>query len=149
MRRPTIEKMFGIDNGLGLSSLLAERTSLNGTALGRVMHPAEQPSLFVIGGGPEIPNPTTRLASPPMEKLLDYLGAQGQITLLDAPPVLGMADVSVLAPKVDGVILVVGQALSSREQVREALKQLQASRARVLGLVFLKRSSKDWEYYYE
>jgi capsular exopolysaccharide synthesis family protein len=146
MRRPTIDKMFGIDNGLGLSSLLAERAPLDSTALGRVMHPAEQPSLFVIGGGPEVANPTALLASPPMEKLLDYLGAQGQITLLDAPPVLGMADVSVLAPKVDGVILVVGQALSSRERVREALNQLQAARAQVLGLVFMQKSSKDWGY---
>jgi capsular exopolysaccharide synthesis family protein len=147
MRRPTIERMFGIDNGLGLSNLLTERTSLSGMALGQVMHPAEQSSLFVIGGGPEVPNPTALLAAPPMEKLLDYLGAQGQITLLDAPPVLGMADVSVLASMVDGVILVVGQALSRREYVREALKQLQASRAHVLGLVFLKKSSRGWEYY--
>ncbi|MDH4137001.1 MAG: CpsD/CapB family tyrosine-protein kinase, partial [Anaerolineae bacterium] len=146
MRRPTMEKIFGIDNGLGLSSLLAERTSLNGTVLGQVMHPAEQPSLFVIGGGPEAPNPTALLASPPMEKLLDYLGAQGQTTLLDAPPVLGMGDVSVLVPKVDGVILVVGQAQSKREQVLAALKQLQASRARVVGIVFLKESGKDWGY---
>jgi capsular exopolysaccharide synthesis family protein len=146
MRRPTMEKMFGIDNGLGLSSLLAECTSLSGTALGQVMHPAEQSNLFVIGGGPKVPNPTALLASPSMEKLLDYLGAQGQITLLDAPPVLGMADVSVLAPKVDGVILVVRQALSSREHVRETLKQLQATRAQMLGLIFVQKSGKDWGY---
>jgi capsular exopolysaccharide synthesis family protein len=146
MRRPTIGHMFGIDNGLGLSSLLAERTSLSGTALGRVMHPAEQSSLFVMGGGPKVPNPTTLLASPSMEKLLDYLGAQGQITLLDAPPVLGVADVSVLVPRVDGVILVVGQAQSKREQVLAALKQLQASRASVLGFVFLQKSDKNWGY---
>jgi succinoglycan biosynthesis transport protein ExoP len=146
MRRPSMEKMFGIDNGLGLSSLLAERTLINGAVLGQVMHPAETPSLFVIGGGPEVPNPTALLASPSMKKLLDYLGTQGQTTLLDAPPVLGMADVSVLASKVDGVILIVNQALSRREHVREALKQLQASRAHVLGLVFLKKNSKGWGY---
>lgn len=142
LRRPAVEKMFGIENGLGLSNLLAERTALSSTTLGRVMHPAEQPSLFVIGGGPKVPNPTALLASPLMEKLLDYLGAQGQITLLDASPVLGVADVSVLAPKVDGVVLVVGQALSSREHVCGALKQLQAARAQVLGLVFVQKSSK-------
>jgi capsular exopolysaccharide synthesis family protein len=146
MRRPTIEKMFGINNGLGLSSLLAERAPLSDTALGQVMHPAEQPSLFVIGGGPEVSNPTALLASPPMEKLLDYLGAQGQTTLLDAPPVLGMADVSVLASKVDGVVLVVRQAASSREHVRQALKQLRAMRAQVLGLIFVQKNSKGWGY---
>lgn len=152
MRRPTtgnIGKIFGIDNGRGLSTLLAERTPLSDTALGWVMQPAEQPSLFVIGGGPEVPNPTALLASPAMEKLLDYLGTQGQITLVDAPPVLGVADVSVLAPKVDGVLLVVGQTSSSREHVREALKQLQAARAQVLGLIFMQKSSKGWGYGYQ
>jgi capsular exopolysaccharide synthesis family protein len=144
MRRPTIEKMFGIDNGLGLSSLLAERAPLSDTALGQVMHPAEQSSLFVIGGGPEVSNPTALLASPPMERLLDYLGTQGQTTLLDAPPVLGMADVSVLASKVDGVVFVVRQASSNREHVRQALKQLRAMRAQVLGLIFVQKDSKGW-----
>ncbi len=147
LRRPTLEKTFGIDDGLGLSSLLAERVPLNGTTLGKALHPAEQPSLFVVGSGPKPANPTALLASPPMAEFLGYLGAQGQTTLVNAPPVLGLADVSVLTPRVDGVILVVGQAQSKREEVLAALGQLQASRARVLGFVFLQRSDKDWGHY--
>jgi Mrp family chromosome partitioning ATPase len=81
-----------------------------------------------------------------MDQLLEYLGAQSHLTLLDAPPVLGMADVSVLAPKVDGVVLVVGQRLSSREHVSQALKQLEAMRAQVLGLVFFRRDAKGGGY---
>jgi len=146
LRRPTLEKMLGMDNSLGLSSLLTERNPLSDMALGRVISPAEQPSLFVIGSGPQPGNPTALLASPSMARFLSYLGAQGQTTLLDAPPVLGMADVSVLAPGVDGVILVVGQSRSKREQLLAALKQLQASRARVLGFVFLQNGDKNWDY---
>ena len=82
-------------------------------------------------------------------QLLEYLAAQSQVTLLDAPPVLGTADVSILAPKVDGVVLVVGQALSSREHVSQALKQLEAMRAHVLGLIFVQRGSKSWGYDFE
>jgi capsular exopolysaccharide synthesis family protein len=146
LRRPTIEKIFGIDNDDGLSSLLVERTSLSNAALARVIHPAELSNLFIIGGGPEVSNPTTLLASAAMEKLLGYLSTQGQTTLLDAPPVLGVADVSVLVSKVDGVILVARQGLSRREWVLSALKQLQASRAHILGFVFLRKSNRDWGY---
>jgi capsular exopolysaccharide synthesis family protein len=149
MRRPAIEKLFGVDRNLGLSTLLAERISLNGQELSEVMHPAEQPSLFVIGGGPEVSNPVPLLASPAMDQLLNYLSAQSQVTLLDAPPVLGTADVSILAPKVDGVVLVVGQSLSSREHVRQALKQLQAMRAQVLGLIFVHKSGVAWGHDYD
>ncbi len=146
LRRPTFEKLFGFQDGIGLSNLLTERDPLNSPMLSQVMHPTQQSCLFVMGGGPQVPNPTTLLAAPAMEKLLDHLGAQGQMTLLDAPPVLGMADVSILAPKVDGVIVIVSQARSSREDVRRAIKQLEAMRAHVLGLVFVQKSSKGWGY---
>jgi capsular exopolysaccharide synthesis family protein len=148
LRRPTLTGVLGIgaNDETGLGWLLTERPALNHEALSQVIQPAKQPSLFVIGSGPGIANPTALLASPSMGQLLDYLGAQGHATLLDAPPVLGMADVSVLAPKVEGVVLVVGQAQSKREQVLAALKQLQASRARVLGFVFLQKSDREWSY---
>lgn len=147
LRRPTIAGRLALeDGGPGLGSLLAERPSLSRESLGAIIQPAKQPTLFVISGGPKIANPTALLGSPAVEELLDYLAAQGQITLLDAPPVLGAADVSVLAPRVGGVILVVRQAHSRREQVLAALKQLQASRARVLGFVFLQKSNRGWDY---
>lgn len=146
MRRPTVDKLFGIDNGLGLSGLLTEPAKLSPELLGQIVHPAEQPCLFVIGGGPKIANATPLLTSPAIDKLFGYLSTQGQTTIVDAPPVLGMADVSILAPKMDGVIVVVRQSWTRREQLLAAMKQLQASRAHVLGFVFLQKSGKDWDY---
>lgn len=147
LRCPSLVSMFDIENdGAGLSNLLTERLPLDSDLLSRAVHPTEQPSLFVVGGGLKQVNPTPLLASPPMEEFLNYLGSQGQMTLLDAPPVLGLADVAVLAPRTDGVILVVRQSQSKREELIAALKQLQASRANVLGFVFIQRSDKDWGY---
>jgi capsular exopolysaccharide synthesis family protein len=150
LRHPSLVTKFGIENnGVGLSNLLTARGPLDGALLGQALHPAEQPSLFVIGSGFKRTNPTSLLASPPMAEFLGYLGSQGQTTLLDAPPVLGLADVSVLAPKVDGVILVVRQSQSKREELLGALKQLQASRARILGFIFIQKSDRDWGYEHE
>jgi succinoglycan biosynthesis transport protein ExoP len=151
LRRPAIAGVLDLEletdsDGQGLGSLLEQHSPFSHEALSQVMLPAKQPSLFVIGSGPRTASPTALLASPAMDSLLGYLGTQGQVTLLDAPPVLGTADASVLAPRVDGVILVVRQAQSKREQVLAALRQLQASRARVIGCVFLQESDKDWGY---
>jgi len=146
LRRPIIAKMLDIDDGLGLGDLLVERQTLDHELLSQITCPAKQPSLFVIRGGPKMANPTSLLASPSMDKLLHYLGDQGQVALLDAPPVLGVADVSVLVSRVDGVILVVRQAHSRREQVLAALRQLQASRAHVLGFIFVQKGDRDWGY---
>jgi len=147
LRRPTVAKLFGIDDGLGLGSLLSEPAKLSPETLGQIIHPAESPCLFVISGGPKMDNPTSLLTSPAMDKLFDYLGTQGQTTIVDAPPVLGMADVSILAPKMDGVIMVVRESLTRREQLLAAMKQLQASRAHVLGFVFLRKGGdRIWDY---
>ena len=142
MRHPSLDRKLNMNNGyVGLSGLLAELSSLD-----QVIHTTEQSSLFVISGGPMPSNPTALLSAPPMDRLLDYLGNQGQVTLIDAPPVLGIADVSILAPKVDGVILVVHQDLTSQEQVNQALKQLQAAEANIISSIFIQRSKKGHKY---
>jgi non-specific protein-tyrosine kinase len=146
LRRPTVSEKIGVESDLGLGNMLVDRIPLNDGTLGRLICPTDQPSLFVVGRGAKVPNPTTLLASPSMSKLLDYLGAQGQITLLDAPPVLGVADVSVMAPQVDGIVFVIRQASSNRETVTRALKQLRATQTRLLGVVFVQHSSTDWGY---
>ena len=83
-----------------------------------------------------------------MSVLLASLGAETDITILDAPPILGIADVAVLAPRVDGIIVVVKEAMTTREQLQAAFKQLQASRARVLGIVFIRKNGSDADYGY-
>ncbi|MBN1813855.1 MAG: P-loop NTPase [Anaerolineae bacterium] len=148
LRRPSLAKMLDIESSVGLGDLLASHTPFDRLLFGQAIHPTEQSTLFVISSSDakSFANPTLLLASPSMGKIVDYLGTQGQITLLDAPPVLGMADVSVLAPQVDGVVLVVRQAFSNRDHLREALKQLQAVQARVLGVIFVDKSQKGWNY---
>lgn len=147
LRSPALTKMLELENdGYGLGSLLVDRPPNSREVLGKVMLPTKQPTLFAVVAGPKVTNPTSLLTSPLMEKILSYLAEQGQVTLLDAPPVLGMADVSVLAPKADGIILVVRESYSKRDQVLAALKQLEASRARVLGFVFLQKNDVDWIY---
>ncbi|MBN1562683.1 MAG: polysaccharide biosynthesis tyrosine autokinase [Anaerolineae bacterium] len=151
LRRPAQAKIFGQEEHIGINDLLSEPmasveigypfVSEEDGPLSQLICPTDNPCLFVINAGPAVANPAIRLASPSMEQLIKYLGAQGQTTILDAPPVLGMADTSLLAPKVDGVILVVRQGFSSRETVRETLKQLNAAGARVLGVIFVKRGS--------
>jgi capsular exopolysaccharide synthesis family protein len=135
LRNPTLEKTFGTDSELGLSDFLLEKASLD-----QIFNPTKQTNLFFISSGKQVPNPTTLLASPTLNRFLDFIDARNQFAILDAPPVLGMADASVLAPKVSGVILIVGQEITSREDVLAALRQLQTARARMLGLIFIERN---------
>lgn len=151
LRNPTLFKKLGWEKDgqvdSGLSDLLLGEQALDSDAIDRIAMPVSVPGLFAIGNGGQehVHKPTLLLASSIMEELLSYMITQGYTILFDAPPVLGTADVSVLAPKMDGVILVVKQAMSRREELRAALKQLQATQAHILGLVFVRKGHKEWE----
>jgi capsular exopolysaccharide synthesis family protein len=147
VRRPSLGKMLEMKNGTGLTDLLNGRAPVPAEikAATKVVPPCGP---FVILSGSRVQNPTTLFASQSMSTLLASLGAETDITILDAPPILGIADVSVLAPRVDGVIVVVREAMTRREQLQAAFKQLQASRARVLGIVFIKKSGNGGDYGY-
>jgi len=150
LRHPTLSQKLGISSAehaeTGLSLLLTQRPPLDQDSLGQAFRPTPLPNLYLIADGPKVPNPTALLASSYMEELLGYLMAQGHTTILDAPPVLGMADVSVLAPKVECVIMIVRQSHTKREQLLAALRQLRASRVNVIGLVFMQRGKQGWQY---
>ncbi len=149
VHRPSIGKILEMSTERGLTDLLnGHAPAPTEIKAATSLVPPCGPS--VILSGPPVQNPATLFASQSMSALLASLGAETDITILDAPPVLGIADVSVLAPKVDGVIVAVREAMTTREQLQAAFKQLQASRARVLGIVFLKKSrnGEGYGYYY-
>lgn len=139
LRHPAIDGVFGSNNGFDLSRALADHSIFDGISVESLRPIADQPNLFVIGGGSRVANPATLLASPPMNQLITSVRSQADIALIDSPPVLNMADASVLASKVDGVLIVVRQSSTKRDQVLAAIKQLQASGGQVLGFVFVRK----------
>ncbi len=142
LRRPVFSKRFNLNDGYaGLSSLLAELVTLD-----QIIYPTDLPTLFIITSGPTPPNPTKLLNSLVMSDLLKWIDAQAQIAILDAPPVLGLADVSMLVPKVDGAILVVNEGYTTRDTLAEAIAQLNTSKASLLGIVFVQKSNKKLAY---
>jgi non-specific protein-tyrosine kinase len=144
LRQPTLGKLFGVEYDMGLSDLLRGTVSPDAHVVDQLARPTSQTNLFLVCGGPEVTNPTTLLASSTMSRFLDFLDARQQFALVDSTPVLGMADASVLASRVSGVILVVSETISDRESVLAALRQLQSARARMAGMIFVEKGKKKW-----
>src|SRR6185503_15835832 len=87
------------------------------------------------------------LHSKQMTKLLAWYRQQGFHVILDAPPVLPVADPAILAPLVDGVLLVVSAGETSRESCKLAIQRLTTSGGKFLGLVLQKAPVADYPYY--
>lgn len=143
LRRPKINKLFLLENHIGLSSLLAGDLPLDS-----VIRETEIPNLQIITSGPVPPNPAEILGSAKMKDFLLKVNPMYDIILVDSSPVNTVADASILSSRVDGLILVVEAGSSSRESVMLAKQQLQKVNARILGVVLNKVKDAGSGYYY-
>jgi len=128
LRRPRLHTVFGADNGDGLSSaVLGGGDSLP-------LSDTEVPGLRLLPSGPPVTSPVEILGSPRLQRLLARLRDEADIVLFDTAPAVVVADVAVLAPHLDGVLLVVAAGRTRRDLAQRAKEQLERVNAHILGV---------------
>jgi capsular exopolysaccharide synthesis family protein len=109
------------------------------------------PNLVAITSGKLPPNPADLVGSAKMGEILDAVGGMVDMAILDTPPLLAVTDAAALAPKADGVLLVIKPGLTRLAAARQAVEQLQRVGARILGVVLndvnIKKSGYRYSYY--
>jgi len=86
-----------------------------------------------------------------MEHFFTALASCGaEVIIFDTPPLLGLSDANILAPKVDGVLMVVDITNAKKKNLKRAKAHLAQSESHVLGCVVNKQrqSRKDSAYSY-
>lgn len=147
-RRPALQPELMPDNPEalwpGLSNYLVEAASLD-----EVIHSTGRPNLDIVPAGPLPPSPSALLESRRGQAAMDDFLTRADIVVVDCPPLNIGADASVIASWVAGVLLVVDLQTSTDRSVRDALRQLEAVKAPVLGLLLNRdRSSEASSYDY-
>jgi capsular exopolysaccharide synthesis family protein len=144
LRRPCVATFFGLKPEHGLTDVLAGTCSLREALILR-----DDGRLAVLTSGARPTNPSEALAGTAMKHVLRQLADEYDYILLDTPPVLPVSDPLVLAPLVDGVILVIQLGRTTRDRVKRATKALDRVNATILGVV-PNRSGKgrDRDYRY-
>ncbi len=144
LRRPAVHKIFDISNAVGLSDILAGSSTFK-----EALQDSEIENLKVLPSGPLPPNPSELLGSEQMKTVLDEAASQADIVLVDTPPALAVTDCAVIAPHVDGVMLVASSGNTTREIAKQVRKRLQSINARLLGVVLNNMvPGKSYSYYY-
>ena len=93
------------------------------------------PRLHLLPSGPSVPNPVEVLGAPRLVRLLDLLRDQADVVVVNTAPAAALADTAVLAPHLDGMLLVVSAGHTRRDLALRAKEQLERVNARVLGVV--------------
>ncbi|HEX6280053.1 MAG TPA: polysaccharide biosynthesis tyrosine autokinase, partial [Pyrinomonadaceae bacterium] len=146
MRRPRVHSVFGIQNTLGLSSVLS--SELNEQDVLDAIQFDDRTKVSIMTSGPIPPNPAELVGSDQMTKLLKLFHIHFDHVVIDSPPITSFTDGVLIASIVDGVILVVHSGQSSRQVVRRARQLIQDVGAKIFGVVLNNVDLKSQENYY-
>jgi capsular exopolysaccharide synthesis family protein len=129
LRKPAIARCLGVDGTIGLTDVLVNRVPPE-----RALQPIA-PALDLLPSGLLPPNPSELLGSNRMVELISKLRAGYDVVLIDTPPLLPVTDAAVLAPRADGVLLLVRQGRTTVQDVQAAKDSLHAVSGRIIGSV--------------
>ncbi|WP_052888720.1 P-loop NTPase [Thermogemmatispora carboxidivorans] len=171
MRRPTLHRLFGVSAAeAGLSSAIMAMSQSSTTPLPSVSASRKRPTeqggildsflyetttanLWLMPAGHLPPNPPELLDSQAMRNLLSNLADYYfDIVIFDAPPLLGLADASILASRVDSALLVADITRARKEHIRQARALLRQTGVRIIGCVANKQQQQRGSitpYYYQ
>jgi non-specific protein-tyrosine kinase len=142
--RPMMHKLFHVPIENGLSDVLFKLSTLDSALKTSMVY-----GVRVLTSGSIPSNPGDLLESPRIGELIHSLQERADVVLFDSPPILAVADASILAPMVDGVLLVVARREASEKVVFKAVQQLDLVGANLIGAVFNKADPRSGDFYFK
>jgi capsular exopolysaccharide synthesis family protein len=128
LRKPRIHRSFGKPLNRGVTTILVgEHTAKE------AIQETGIPGLSLLASGPIPPNPSELLHTEQFKQLIADLAKQYDHLILDSPPLAAVTDAAVIAPQVDGTILVIHTQRTTREALRSALRQLRDVNGQLVG----------------
>jgi capsular exopolysaccharide synthesis family protein len=135
LRKPGLHTAFGIGNTTGLRNLLRGDINPLTAPLDLFCQKTSVANLSIVTSGSGSEEVTELLHSPRAADLLQRLGEEFDLVLIDTPPMLHMADARIFADHTDGVILVFRSGVTNLDQAKAAHEILVHDRVRVLGTI--------------
>lgn len=145
MRRPVQHKILDMDNRFGLTNVLLRDAPVEET-----IKPTTVPNLHFLPSGRLPRTSMGLLESARTKELIRSLRNRYDVILVDAPPVIGISDASILASAVDGVVMVVQYRKYPRDMAAKTKHLLDLTGAKTMGVVLnnINVMRDDYYYYY-
>jgi capsular exopolysaccharide synthesis family protein len=129
LRHPALASEFGLRDPRGITEWFENKDSLS-----RFVYRVEGLRLWFLPAGASVVDPLKILQSARFTEGVNDLAPAFDWIVIDAPPLMPLADVHVLAALADGLVLVVRQGKAPKKALAKGLSGL--DEAKVLGVVF-------------
>jgi len=143
LRRPSIHKLFAIEREPGMSNILGEGLKLEDS-----IRKTGVETLDIITAGKISAQPAEIFDVDAIGRVVDEMKFFYDLILVDTPPLLPVSDPMLLAPRMDGIVLIVKAGVTQREVVGRAVDIIESSRHKILGVV-LNNMNNSLPYYYD
>lgn len=131
MRLPNVARTLVLDKAPGLSDVLAGKA----TVAESIKPTGIIDKWDILPAGNIPPNPSELLDSPAASKLIEGLRDKYDFIVIDMPPVGIVSDALVVAPIVDGLIVVARQDYTPKKLFRSCVNSLEPVKQKILGVV--------------
>jgi capsular exopolysaccharide synthesis family protein len=165
LRKPAIDKVFGVEMTPGLTDILMGNYPWRDTVktvtdiimgqmgTNEVMMTPGLDNLHLITSGPIPPNPAELIESERLTAFIEEAKKEYDVILFDSTPILSTADAAILGTKVDGVLMVYRVGTVSRGLLRRSTAQLRQVKGNIMGVVLngmrpdVSPDFQDYKYY--
>ncbi|MGN0631479.1 MAG: CpsD/CapB family tyrosine-protein kinase [Ruminococcus sp.] len=144
MRRSSVARYLEIESVNGLSEYLSSQTDEFNIRESKI-----HDNMDIITSGKVPPNPFVLLCSDRMKEMFEKLRESYDYILVDLPPMNVVAESSGVSRMSDGVILVVRESKTKIAALNDALRQLQISDSKIIGVIYNGRKTPKAGYYHK
>jgi capsular exopolysaccharide synthesis family protein len=143
LRRPSLHKILGVANNLGLTNYLLKQNSID-----EVIQTTPVASLDFLPSGKLPSSSIGILNSVQMRAFIEEAKSRYDFVFFDSPPIMGVSDASILASEVDMAILVVQYRKYPQQMTLRAKQMVEKVGGRLLGVVLNNINISQDSYYY-
>jgi len=143
LRRPSLHKLLGVSNSLGLTNFLLKQNSLE-----EVVQTTKVPMLHFLPSGKLPSSSLGILSSIQMKDFVKDVKERYDFVFFDSPPIMGVSDASVLASAVDMALLVIQYRKYPQAMTIRAKQMVEKVGGNLLGVVLNNINISQDSYYY-
>lgn len=136
LRKPSVCRLLGLTGGKdsrghGLSDVLTGASTLE-----QAIRYVERHKLFLLASSSAVADPAELLSMPQMEKLIRAMRSEFDFVIVDTAPAGVVTDASILTNYADAALLVIREDYSSVDKILNAIDDLSAGKAELIGCVY-------------